>query len=371
MSDAPVLVLIDDDLADMSAVIALLENQGCEVRPREPDEVSVDDLKCADVVLVDWALKSWRIRLDETRPPGTRPQDGLALAEVLRSHLNAEHAGRPTAFALHSGALRELGRGLPQSIQEHALARIHNLEWVFAKSATPRVVDRFVAMAEALRSLPHPWPIGADDGKKELLRILALEPANALEWEAVADCHPPLHEFATNSNGLTVLRWLAQRVLPYPCFLLSDLYLATRLGLTLEALSTEMGRSGPLAQRLDACRYRGMLSDFIGRRWWRTRIDDMLWEITGGGDASPRRVRDAIAALAPEAELLDIANPVVCLNADYATTDVADADGALRIILDDWPPYALDAWTKIELAVNDDGLRARVLPEDRDRMPAA
>src|SRR5438270_11552791 len=158
MASPPNIVLIDDDLDEISSVIELLRAGGVNVTEFLPDEVELSELREADLVLVDWKLASWTAARDERRPLAARPQDGLALAEVLRSHLHVDHAGRPTAFALHSGALAELGHDLPGRIVEYALARIHNPEWVFAKGSSTRLSPRFVALADALCRLPHPWP---------------------------------------------------------------------------------------------------------------------------------------------------------------------------------------------------------------------
>lgn len=363
----PVIVVVDDDLDEMSATLALLAKAACGVRPREPDDVTADDLEAADLVLVDWRLDRWDRRADENKPIAVRPLDGLALAEVLRSHLGPRHAGRPTAFALHSGALDQLRLGVPETIQEFALARIHNLEWVFAKGGTGTLVPRFVSLGRALRGLPHPWPPDLREGQRALTTLLAM-PDDPLAAQSVLDCHPPLHELARNSNGLTIIRWLAQRILPYPTFLLDEWYVAARLGVAVGALRDDLAGGGAISQLLAPCLYTGALADFIEARWWRTRIDDLLWQLTEGGAPGSLRVQEAIRSLAPDVQLLDVSTPVVCVDDKYRANVIVDAEDAVRIDLDDRPPFALAAWTTSDLARSDDGVRARVIPADRDRV---
>src|SRR3712207_1296972 len=47
----PVIVVVDDELDEMSAMLALLKKEACEVLPRGPDDVTADDLEAADLVL--------------------------------------------------------------------------------------------------------------------------------------------------------------------------------------------------------------------------------------------------------------------------------------------------------------------------------
>jgi CheY-like chemotaxis protein len=365
----PTIVLIDDKADEITAVVALLEEHGIDARPTHPDEIEITDLEAADLVLVDWLLDEWSVPNSANLPIATRPRDGLALAEVLRSHVDADqHAGRPTAFALHSGALGRLSRDLPGEIVEYALARVHNLEWVFTKGPDERLSGRFVEFAEVVNKLPHPWPTEPAAGREALLELLALDATDGQSWDTVAECHPPIFELAANTNGLTVLRWLAQRILPYPCFLIDETYLTARLQLQPNSMRRQLDEESELVDALISARYAGALASFDGPRWWRSRVEDSLWEITDGGSASPKRLREAIAALAPTAEFLDTTNPVVCVDDGYRLREFADVNDAVRMSLDDWPPYALDPWVTIDRARAEEAIATRVLREDRDKL---
>jgi hypothetical protein len=337
----PTIVLIDDKADEITAVVALLEEHGIDARPTHPDEIEIADLEAADLVLVDWLLDEWSVPNSANLPIATRPRDGLALAEVLRSHVDADqHAGRPTAFALHSGALGRLSRDLPGEIVEYALARVHNLEWVFTKGRDERLSGRFVEFAEVVNKLPHPWPTEPAAGREALLELLALDAADGL----------------------------AQRILPYPCFLIDETYLTARLQLQPNSMRRQLDEESELVDALASARYAGALASFDGPRWWRSRVEDSLWEITDGGSASPKRLREAIVALAPTAEFLDTTNPVVCVDDGYRLREFADVNDAVRMSLDDWPPYALDPWVTIERARAEEAIATRVLREDRDKL---
>jgi hypothetical protein len=46
----------------------------------------------------------------------------------------------------------------------------------------------------------------------------------------------------------------------------------------------------------------------------------------------------------------------------------AAMEDAVRIRPDDWPPYADQPWTRIELALDEPRLRALVVAEDREKL---
>ena len=65
-------------------------------------------------------------------------------------------------------------------------------------------------------------------------------------------------------------------------------------------------------------------------------------------------------------------HPVVCVNSNYQALDEFYAIGdSVRIRPDDWPLYADQAWTTIELAKSEPKLRSLVMIEDADRLGLA
>ena len=80
--------------------------------------------------------------------------------------------------------------------------------------------------------------------------------------------------------GLLFLRWMLQRVLSYPCFLLDETWLASRL--TVTPASVREALPGGLGDGLlGPAEYRGILVDFRGKRWWRMGVEYILWDLAG------------------------------------------------------------------------------------------
>ena len=190
-----------------------------------------------------------------------------------------------------------------------------------------------------------------------------------LAWAHVLQCHPPLHELSVATDGLTCLRWLAHRILPYPCFLSDALHVAVRLHLDPHELIYDGERAlDGLAHALAQRRYAGALSELVGPRWWRPAIDEWVWSLGGGAPLDGNALHAALEGVAGRKLMpLGIDSPVVVLDERYrpqpTPSSIADA---IRIQPDDWPPFADDAWTTLELITEYPRLRDQVVPDDRD-----
>jgi hypothetical protein len=367
-------VLIIDDQPEEARALreALVVDGDGDADVFEPDEITADALLDNDVVLVDYDLSHWGVatRLDE---PAQSPADGLALAAVLRSHVMPDYReGRPVAFALHSSKLDRIGGNLDEDVREHAIARVHNLEWVFDKHPggdAPPLAERVRQLAAAVRSLPDNWPAEPEQARTAIRRLLGWSealPAAELAWDHVMRCHPPVHELSVATDGLTCLRWLAHRILPYPCFLQDALHVAVRLGLDPDEIPR--ADDDDLTRVLGSRRYRGSLSELLGPRWWRAGIDEWLWSLGDGQPLEGDALHEALEVLAGRSlRRLAVRSPVVVLNERYrpAASPAPVAD-AVRIRPDDWPPFADDAWTTVALAGDHPRLRDQVIPDDRD-----
>ncbi len=366
-------VLIVDDQPD-EVLPRRLELQGrAIVAVVAPDDVTEVLLGRSHLVMVDYRLEYWPSR-ERQSTAALRPENGIALAAVLRSYFS-RHPRKPLpAFALYSGKLAELGGASGPVAREHTIARFHNLEWVFPKQELDGDVHlskQIIGLASAVRALPRTWP--ADNRRvSRLLRSLLRLPDSQTwcdrAWDDVERCYPPRRDLADASRGLSVIRWLLQRILPYPCFLLDVRHLAARLRVTVPSLRLALTGNRQLLRRLRGSAYDGVLKDFLGPRWWRAGIDSMLWTATRGHPFDATALRTVISGSSgTDLEPLGIHEPVVALGDDLRPTEeLADIADCVQLHVDDWPSYAEPPLIRAEDAVGP--MEALVISRDRDRM---
>lgn len=371
-------VLIVDDRDDQTSFKAELETKGlASATVRHPQECEKDDLVQAQLVLVDYQIDHWQER-DSLDALALKPSDGLALAAILRRAAHDSEKASPTAFAIHTGQIEKLAWPLPAEHREHALARINNLEWVFKKAQLGEPDNRAMQVGEiasAVLKLPKLWVSSSSvdhlDILAELLDLKTDEKGRDQLLTDVEGCLPPVHELSKWSHGLAVLRWLLHRILPYPCFLWDSFQLAARLRFDHADLVAALTSGEPLQKAVADCEYTGILCRFAGTRWWRTRVELFLWELTEGRSGDVDIVVEAICKLAGQPIKLSQPSdhPVVCLNSNYQPLEhFASLDEAVRIRPDDWPPYADPAWATIEMVTSEPKMRALVLREEVDRV---
>lgn len=370
----PHVVVVDDDPESQRTVFRHAPPEQARFEILSPGEVDEEVLKSADLLMVDYLIDDWEAR-DNVPQLGLRPRNGIALTAVLR-----EHAGRldnPTGFALNTGKPDDLWM-TPAETRTHLIARNYNLEWVFLKSESDQNVRQAISLASAIRRLPTTWP-GDDHAKatvlvKTLLGLMKGSDENsAPPWAPMAlndveSCRPPLTELAERNHGLLFLRWLLQRILPYPCFLYDSHRLAARLRVSHASLKRAL--VGDLGTWLKPYIFQGVLGDFAGDRWWRSGIEYALWEVTGGLSVTAGVLRETLSRQA-NVELVPspAADPIICIDENYQVLDEASSPSqVVRIQPDDWPSYASQAWTTIELAEHHPRLRAMVLDEGQDQL---
>ena len=370
-------VLILDDGEDQSALAEHLDSTDLvRARVLHPNDLESNDLLKTDLVLIDYQLDDWPER-DELSQLALKPRDGLALASILRRHAQEHEKNSPTAIAILTGKIDKLATPLPYEHREHILAHMNGLEWVFQKSKaevdSPLVIQ-IAELATAVARLPQKWIVEDAQSLSQLAKLLGIEPEAPVSdklLEDVEDCTPPIHELSEWSHGLAVLRWLLHRILPYPCFLWDTHHVAARLTVDHKGFLEALIKNDKLNGLLGDCEYKGILAKFLGRKWWRSRIEFLLWETTGGQSADPKIVRKRIAEVIGE-ELPPSqppVNPLICINSDYQALDqFYSITESVRIRPDDWPPYADQAWTTVESAKSEPKLGSLVIQEDRDRL---
>src|SRR2546430_8497366 len=107
----PSVLLVDDRPAATGLAPKSL-GRSISLSIRHPAKVDASDLRTADLVLLDWDLNEWEGRIKEDELAAW-PDDGLALAAILRSHVTRLGKVRPTAFALQSSYLGKPAGDLP------------------------------------------------------------------------------------------------------------------------------------------------------------------------------------------------------------------------------------------------------------------
>jgi hypothetical protein len=368
---SPVILVIDDEEASATAVRNRLAGQA-RVICRVPNDVTLDDLEFANLVLVDLKLDYWPER-DKQTTPALQPKDGLALVATLKSNVSREPTRTPTAFALLSGQLQTVSGALSPKNREHSLAKMLDLDWVFQKGAASRNFEiQVLSLAHAVRALPHPWPEAQKSGDT-LIKLLKLDKRSRWYFRAVNDVEktkPPQDVHAQTTNGMAFIRWLLHDVLPFPTFLLDERYLAVRLHvspISFRKIITS-GRSS-IVRRLRKFEYQGILAEFSGRRWWRAGIEHWLWQETNGQPFDKGALRRLAKKLSSALELVDLTRPVVELDDQFRPTDnLIDVAEAVQIIPDDWPTTADPAWVGISFAKGRPKVAARVSNQDRERL---
>jgi hypothetical protein len=249
---------------------------------------------------------------------------------------------------------------------------------VFSKApdVSPDPTPRQAAiLAAAVRRLPETW--APDDSAATEARVIGLlglpsdGPWSAEALRDVYNCRPPLTELSAKNHGLLFLRWRLQRIMPYPCFLHDSYRLAARLRVSHESLLGAL--NGKLGRWLDPVRYTGVAAGFLGNRWWRAGVEDIVWGLTDGAGVPGSVLRSKLSEVAG-AEMKPSASeaPVVGVNENYQPLpEACPSDAVIRIQPDDWPVFASQAWTTVELARQHARLRAVVVGEDLEKLVPA
>ena len=370
MENVPSILIVDDEPERLAHEIVLRLNDNANHKVVHPNRIEMRDLRSVDLVLVDYRLEKWKER-DAQSSISLRPSTGLALAVVLREQLDRLNKTSLTAFALHSGHISDIEGRLPRATVQHVLARLNNLEWVFPK-ASPRRYEQMMLLADAVRRLPRDWPRYPDKAARCVRSLLELRETSWSErcWRDVLECRVPIRELVEGAHGLVFVRWLLHEVMPYPSFLWSLHWVAARLRITIEALNRVRGRDSQLSRDLNEMRYSGILSEFLGPRWWRGALEDYVWEAAGGCSSNEERLRTELSARAGiELQTLDVDPVVVCLDVNLKPTGKFESPmTAVAVRPDHWPAFADAAWMSIDTVRDDSHLQSLLDPFDLQRV---
>ena len=365
--EKPFILAIDDESDNLGSQIDLGLADHATASVIHPRDVEMPDLKSADLVLVDYRLDSWPER--DAQSVSLSPATGMALAVVLREQVDRSREGRLTAFALHTGRLREIQGRFSSATAQHVLARLNNLEWVFPKSESRRY-EQMVLLAKAVRQLPSQWSDGSPSRVRQLLAMDKDTDSFARCWRDVLDCRVPIHELTAGGHEILFIRWLLHQVLPYPSFLWAEHWVAARLRISVDALRGVLAGNSDLAKNLKSMRYSGILAGFLGDRWWSGALEDYVWGLAGGHSAEGQKLREALTKRAGmDLDPIDANPAVVCVDKELQPTgQFLSPMTAVILRPDHWPPFADSAWMDVETVRGDPTLRSMVDPLDRHRV---
>ena len=369
------VLIIDDE--DMEAFVALLRSRGLSALHVTPDELEETHLEDVQVVLVDEYLNKWERRESVVDAVGLYVRDGIALAAVLRSHLdnrgpaeNVQVAPKDTSIVLRTGRLDVLAAGTPRYMRPVTVSRQHDLEWAVRKEdeGTEGAIAAIETLASAVSMLPKQWYGIGTEGLRDWLG-LSDQAWSEAALEQIEECRPPWSVLAASSAGRKWIAWFLQRILPFPTFLIDDLRAAAYLGLSGPALDVLIENEGIVGEMLANSLYVGELSEFCGRRWWRAGLQRLKSEMLA---FSSGRNADSIFLAVEKQSGIDLNSyrlglhfPVFQIGDDYSVLEKPiEIDRAVRLQPDEWPSYADEPWLDSRL-VEDSELAELVLVDDR------
>jgi hypothetical protein len=345
-----------------------------ECKAVHPQDLTIEDLGAASLVLIDSRLEEWPER-DALPAISLKPLDGKALAAVLRAHADKAKGTGLTAFAILTAHSEDFSETVQSENQEHALARSNNLEWFFRKTTNVETLTKqLFILATAVTLLPETWPLSnPEESQKLMVQLLALKEERNWFSRALLDvgkCHPPIRELSEWSHGIELLRWILHRIIPYPCFLWDRVRVAARLRMTVASLDTVLSSDSDLAKAISECEYTGIASQFLGRRWWRAGLESTVWELTDGNPFDISVLKNTLAARSTtEIQWTAQEDPIVCIDERYRTLEeFHDIPSAVRLMLDDWPSYADVPWTPVSIAKEHPEVLSAVVEQDREKV---
>jgi hypothetical protein len=371
----------------MKTILAIDDSEQ-EVEPNIPEGyelVAIDPKDAQLPTKLEEAIgTACLILLDQKFNPDPQPlsltaSDGASFVAHLRSWSRLKDRGLPPlvlftnegdAFA---NEIPSVGAPVPLKGSfvghEFQIAPALDVEWIQHK-ADASARHRILQLAEA--SIQVNEKIGSDGASLVELETLLDLPLERV-WtdtakEGLRASRPPVSQKGDKSiepcGPSQVVRWLCHRALPFPGLLLSDLYAAWALGISLKTFK-EMVTLPPETEwlrELEEAEYYGPLDNFVGRRWWKAGIDYLVWSFDQETEKITDR-RQALRALAPglpDEQLASSSEHVVVWTPDLREDKIAPIDDAAQLHPPGWPAEALDPWILKEELENDAVLQAMI-----------
>jgi hypothetical protein len=342
-SNARVLIVDDRPDGDADSIAAGLRGRGLTVTVDHPADVRPSQLRSVDLLLVDYELTQW----DQSNlAVANTCSTGWSLAAVLRDAARLiDRRSTAAATAILTSRIDSATVPFTSAGREHITAELNGIEWVFDKS-DEALGSKILELAKACKAVRRDW------SRQDIFNALGVKAGDSSRESDVLRCRPPLAESLRWQDGLGFIRWMIQKILPYPTFLIDEYQLGARLGLSVNDVRALVSGNSKLAKELARERYIGVLSQFLGNRWWRVGVDAVLWRITSGRPTDVKRLQAVASGVLggvceplPEGAF----NLVVCLDEGLLPLPrPVDVSLAVRIWPDDWPPYATQAWASAE-----------------------
>jgi hypothetical protein len=369
------ILIIDDRPAALDSLAGEL---GVQCTVKHPRDLSKTHLQKARLVLIDQHLEGtdWEERV--TYPLSCQPTNGLALAGIIRAHLRTDdsfEANNAVAVCLLSAKLHELVAEGDRHPREALAARTAGVNWAFDKTG-PRqsgasLAEDIQQFMQAVRACAVTWPDSAPAATQKLSTVLRCpnRPWRTMAVEQLLRCRPPFDSDRVFDDKTAILTWLAQRILPYPTFLLGMDHVACRFGVVPAWLRAQLAKPrSALARVFAQAQYTGPLNTFCGKRWWAAGVSQLLNEATKGRPHETSRAREWLHNKAGTAPARAPSDAVPVLGEDLAPRGVASVAECVRVLPDDWPAFAEQAWTPILVAKASELVQSLVVRADRERL---
>lgn len=381
MSKPPLILAIDDNEK--------------EVRPKLPDGYAlevVDPNSDRDVFarsVAEFVGEACLILLDQKFHDtpisiSLDAQDGSSFVSHLRSWSRSNK--RPLApivmftneVEVFANEIPAVGPAIPVEgsfvNREHRLAPALDVEWILFKN-DERATQRLANLAEAFQEIRA--QVGADGASLDEIREILDAPTD-LVWseqakEELQNARPPVNQTEEGApqsarGASQIVRWLCHRALPYPGLFLSDFHAAWALGISAEDFRrmADLAPSTDCLLELQRARYTGPLESFMGRRWWRPGIDQLVWLLDEATAQSATRL-EALGSAVPGfafGELKPSSSHVVIFNEDLLETGIGAIEEAIQVHPPGWPAEALEPWMLKAEVKADPVLTAMADPND-------
>jgi hypothetical protein len=149
---------------------------------------------------------------------------------------------------------------------------------------------------------------------------------------------------------------------------LSDFYAAWALGISVAdfRLIADLAPSTNWLAELQRVRYTGPLESFMGRRWWRPGIDQLVWLLDEAAAKSGTRLEALVSAVPgfQFGELKPSSSHAVMFNEDLLETAIGTIEEAIQVHPPGWPAEALEPWMRKAEVKADPVLMAMADPND-------